>query len=136
MLLLISGQRTGKVRCGRQLAVSLVAGRIPQANSWDEQDRHIWCLKRLFLVGKAVCGDWTVYETLVGDRRVLASGLRGRSPGAFVSVRKFEILWVWLLAFEAIGTPFGYHTFKAGFSSDFVMKLGSRPRGAPGWLIG
>lgn len=40
----------------------------------------------------------------------------GRSPG----VHKFELLWIWLLAFEVIGTPFGYHKFKGGFSSDFV----------------
>eukprot|EP00435_Cladocopium_sp_Y103_P016814 s740_g4.t1 len=40
--------------------------------------------------------------------------------GAFVGARKFEVLWVWLLAFEVIGTPFGYHKFKGGFSSDFV----------------
>eukprot|EP00435_Cladocopium_sp_Y103_P008858 s800_g2.t1 len=40
--------------------------------------------------------------------------------GAFVGARKFEVLWVWLLAFEVIGTPFGYHKFKGGFSSDFA----------------
>ena len=40
--------------------------------------------------------------------------------GAFTGPSKFEMLWVWLLAFEVIGTPFGYHKFKGGFSSDFV----------------
>ena len=40
--------------------------------------------------------------------------------GAFTGTSKFELLWVWLLAFEVIGTPFGYHKFKGGFSSDFV----------------
>ena len=40
--------------------------------------------------------------------------------GAFVGGSKFELLWIWLLAFEVIGTPFGYHKFKGGFSSDFV----------------
>ena len=40
--------------------------------------------------------------------------------GAFTGGRKFECLWIWLLAFEVIGTPFGYHKFKGGFSSDFV----------------
>eukprot|EP00435_Cladocopium_sp_Y103_P029251 s3649_g7.t1 len=40
--------------------------------------------------------------------------------GAFTGVHKFEALWVWLLAFEVIGAPFGYHKFKGGFSSDFV----------------
>ena len=40
--------------------------------------------------------------------------------GCFVGSRKFLHLWVWLLAFEMVGTPFGYHKFKGGFSSDFV----------------
>ena len=40
--------------------------------------------------------------------------------GAFTGGQKFECLWIWLLAFEVIGTPFGYHKFKGGFSSDFV----------------
>ena len=40
--------------------------------------------------------------------------------GAFTGGRKFEYLWIWLLAFEVIGTPFGYHKFKGGFASDFV----------------
>ena len=40
--------------------------------------------------------------------------------GAFTGERKFVCLWIWLLAFEVIGTPFGYHKFKGGFSSDFV----------------
>eukprot|EP00435_Cladocopium_sp_Y103_P007644 s5608_g2.t1 len=40
--------------------------------------------------------------------------------GAFAGGHKFDCLWIWLLAFEVIGTPFGYHKFKGGFSSDFV----------------
>eukprot|EP00435_Cladocopium_sp_Y103_P073986 s172_g46.t1 len=40
--------------------------------------------------------------------------------GAFTGGLKFEMLWIRLLAFEVIGTPFGYHKFKGGFSSDFV----------------
>eukprot|EP00435_Cladocopium_sp_Y103_P049027 s1164_g14.t1 len=40
--------------------------------------------------------------------------------GAFAGLHKFDMLWIWLLAFEVIGTPFGYHKFKGGFSSDFV----------------
>ena len=40
--------------------------------------------------------------------------------GCFVGDRKFFHLWIWLLAYELIGTPFGYHKFKGGFSSDFV----------------
>eukprot|EP00435_Cladocopium_sp_Y103_P018494 s3398_g4.t1 len=40
--------------------------------------------------------------------------------GTFIGAEKFHFLWVWLLAFELIGTPFGYHKFKGGFSSEFV----------------
>ena len=40
--------------------------------------------------------------------------------GSFVGHHKFELLWIWLLAFELVGTPFGYHKFGGGFASDFV----------------
>ena len=40
--------------------------------------------------------------------------------GMFTGERKFLYLWVWLLAYEAAGTPFGYHKFKGGFASEFV----------------
>ena len=32
--------------------------------------------------------------------------------GVFTGEKKFLHLWIWLLAFEAAGTPFGYHKFK------------------------
>ena len=40
--------------------------------------------------------------------------------GVFTGERKFLHLWVWLLAYEMAGTPFGYHKFKGGFASEFV----------------
>ena len=40
--------------------------------------------------------------------------------GVFVGERKFLHLWIWVLAFELIGTPFGYHKFKGGLASNFV----------------
>ena len=40
--------------------------------------------------------------------------------GAFAGAQKFEMLWIWLLAFELVGTPFGYHKFRGGFASEFV----------------
>ena len=39
---------------------------------------------------------------------------------AFLGVRKFLNLWIWLLAFELIGTPFGYHKFSGRFAANFV----------------
>ena len=40
--------------------------------------------------------------------------------GSFAGHRKFLHLWIWLLAYELVGVPFGYHKFKGGLSSDFV----------------
>ena len=40
--------------------------------------------------------------------------------GSFTGHRKFLHLWIWLLAYELVGVPFGYHKFKGGLSSDFV----------------
>ncbi len=40
--------------------------------------------------------------------------------GVSVGEQKFLQLWIWVLAFELIGTPFGYHKFKRGFASNFV----------------
>ena len=37
-----------------------------------------------------------------------------------IAGEKFRLLWIWLLAFELVGTPFGYHKFKGGFASKFV----------------
>ena len=40
--------------------------------------------------------------------------------GTFIGSEKFLHLWIWVLAYELIGTPFGYHKFKGGFASEFV----------------
>ena len=40
--------------------------------------------------------------------------------GVFIGPEKFFFLWVWVLAYELIGTPFGYHKFKGGYASEFV----------------
>ena len=40
--------------------------------------------------------------------------------GSFIGADKFRFLWIWILAYEMVGTPFGYHKFKGGFSSEFV----------------
>ena len=40
--------------------------------------------------------------------------------GVFVGEWKYLHLWVWLLAFEMIGTPFGYYKFTGGLASSFV----------------
>lgn len=40
--------------------------------------------------------------------------------GTFVGERKFIHLWIWVLAFELVGTPFGYHKFKGGVAAEFI----------------
>ena len=39
--------------------------------------------------------------------------------GSFVGKDKFTNLWIWILAFELVGTPFD-HKFRGGFSPEFV----------------
>ena len=41
--------------------------------------------------------------------------------GTFLGVRKFLNLWIWLLAFELVGTPFGYHKFSGAFAASLVV---------------
>eukprot|EP00435_Cladocopium_sp_Y103_P012156 s4766_g3.t1 len=43
------------------------------------------------------------------------AGLVGR--GVFGGADKFKMLWVWILSFEMVGTPFGYRKFKGGHAS-------------------
>ena len=40
--------------------------------------------------------------------------------GSFTGSSKFLHLWIWVLAFELVGTPFAYHKFRGGFASEFV----------------
>ena len=55
----------------------------------------------------------------------------------YMGVSKFELLWIWLLAFEVVGTLFGYHKFKGGFSSDFMgFHLRYDRNEVNGWLLG
>eukprot|EP00435_Cladocopium_sp_Y103_P054310 s357_g17.t1 len=72
-----------------------------------------WCAKIAGLLGRFVGflfhQRWMMQMIYVDDLH-----------GAFVGPEKFLHVWVWLLAYELAGTPFGYHKFKGGFSSEFV----------------
>ena len=72
-----------------------------------------WWAKLFSLVGRFVghvmASIWFMHMVYVDDLH-----------GAFVGDRKFHNLWVWILAFELVGTPFGYHKFRGGFSVEFV----------------
>ena len=63
--------------------------------------------------------------------------------GVFVGPQKYLFLWIWVLAFEMIGTPFGYHKFKGGPTSEFIgyhirydtTEVGIVPKRGD-WLVG
>ena len=72
-----------------------------------------WWSKLFGLVGRFVghlmgC-VWFIHLVYVDDLH-----------GSFTGPSKFLNLWIWLLAFELVGTPFAYHKFRGGFSSEFV----------------
>ena len=72
-----------------------------------------WWAKLFALVGRFVghvmATIWFMHMVYVDDLH-----------GAFIGERKFHNLWVWVLAFELVGTPFGYHKFRGGFAVEFV----------------
>ena len=72
-----------------------------------------WWAKLCALIGRFVGHlmqtSWFLHMIYVDDLH-----------GVFVGERKFLNLWIWLLAFEMAGTPFGYHKFTGGFASEFV----------------
>lgn len=72
-----------------------------------------WWAKLFAMVGRFVghlmMNAWFLHLVYVDDLH-----------GSFVGKEKFSNLWVWILAFELIGTPFAYHKFRGGFSSEFV----------------
>ena len=80
-----------------------------------EQIWHFWDLQRTVLVGEALCVGRFVGH-LMGNawflHLVYVDDLHGKE--------KFANLWIWILAFELVGTPFAYHKFRGGFSSEFV----------------
>ena len=86
---------------------------INKVGTFGVSSAPYWWSKLFALIGRFV---GHVMQTAAYWHLVYVDDLHG----AFTGSRKFELLWVWLLAFEVIGTPFGYHKFKGGFSSDFV----------------
>ena len=86
---------------------------INKTGTFGVSSAPYWWSKLFAAVGRFV---GHVMQTSPFWRLVYVDNLHG----AFVGHSKFELLWIWLLAFEVIGTPFGCHKFKGGFSSDFV----------------
>ena len=72
-----------------------------------------WWAKLFSLVGRFVghlmTTIWFMHMVYVDDLH-----------GTFVGERKFHNLWVWVLAFELVGTPFGYHKFRGGYAVESV----------------
>ena len=86
---------------------------INKVGTFGVSSAPYWWSKLFALIGRFV---GHVMQTAAYWHLVYVDDLHGALTGPL----KFELLWVWLLAFEVIGTPFGYHKFKGGFSSDFV----------------
>eukprot|EP00435_Cladocopium_sp_Y103_P066172 s60_g28.t1 len=72
-----------------------------------------WWSKLFSLVGRFVgylmMNSWFLHLVYVDDLH-----------GSFTGLAKFENLWIWLLAFELVCTPFAYHKFRGGYASEFV----------------
>lgn len=72
-----------------------------------------WWAKLFGLIGRFV-------GYIMGCRWFIQLSFVDELHGSFVGRNKFLYLWVWLLAFEVIGTPFGYHKFRGGVETEFV----------------
>ena len=86
----------------------------------DQQGREFWGEFHPLLVGKAHGLNRSFCGLYHGHSLVYADDLRGRLAWIFHWCTEFLHLWVWLLAYELVGVPFGYHKLKGGLSSDFV----------------
>ena len=86
---------------------------INKVGTFGVSSAPYWWSKLFALIGRFV---GHVMQTAAYWHLVYVDDLHG----AFTGPLKFELLWVWLLAFEVIGTPFGYHKFKGGTTG---MKL-------------
>ena len=86
---------------------------VNQVGTFGISSAPYWWAKLAALVGRFVGylfhNRWLMQMIYVDDLH-----------GTFVGQGKFKALWIWVLAYELVGTPFGYHKFKGGFSSEFV----------------
>eukprot|EP00435_Cladocopium_sp_Y103_P075421 s2_g57.t1 len=84
-----------------------------EASTFDISSAPYWWSKLAGLIGRFV-------GYLFHQRSFMQMIYVDDLHGAFVGVEKFLHVWIWVLAFELVGVPFGYHKFKSGFSSEFV----------------
>jgi len=86
---------------------------VNQVGTFGISSAPYWWAKLAALIGRFVGylfhNRWLMQMIYVDDLH-----------GTFVGQGKFKALWIWVLAYELVGTPFGYHKFKGGFSSEFV----------------
>eukprot|EP00435_Cladocopium_sp_Y103_P026445 s953_g6.t1 len=90
---------------------------VNQVGTFGISSAPYWWAKLFSLVGRFVgylmANAWFLHLVYVDDLH-----------GSFAGSAKFSNLWAWLLAwllaFELVGTPFAYHKFRGGFSSEFV----------------
>ena len=86
---------------------------VNQVGTFGISSAPYWWAKLAALVGRFV-------GYLFHDRWMMQMIYVDDLHGTFVGQSKFKALWIWVLAYELVGTPFGYHKFKGGFSSEFV----------------
>ena len=86
---------------------------VNQVGTFGISSAPFWWSKLCGLIGRFVMyctqDNWLLHMIYVDDLH-----------GAFIGQHKFWLIWVWLLAFELVGVPFGYHKFHGGFASEFV----------------
>ena len=86
---------------------------VNQVGTFGISSAPFWWSKLCGLIGRFVMycmqDNWLLRMIYVDDLH-----------GAFIGQHKFWLIWVWLLAFELVGVPFGYHKFHGGFASEFV----------------
>eukprot|EP00435_Cladocopium_sp_Y103_P003553 s890_g1.t1 len=86
-----------------------VSADIKAAHRLVKIRRRDWPYMCCRFVGYLMINSWFLHLVYVDDLH-----------GSFTGLAKFENLWIWVLAFELVGTPFAYHKFRGGYASEFV----------------
>ena len=87
---------------------------VNQVGTFGVSSAPYWWAKLAGILGRFVA---YVFHDKWVMQMIYVDGLHG----SFIGRDKFRFLWIWLLAFEMLGTPSGYHKFKGGFACEFVV---------------
>ena len=86
---------------------------VNQVGTFGISSAPYWWAKLAALIGRFV---GYLFHDLWMMQMIYVDDLHG----TFIGQEKFRSLWIWVLAYELVGTPFGYHKFKGGYASEFV----------------